>query len=73
MAVRLGGRLGLSVTCHHDRFRGDAMVLTIVAFCAAGAILLFGLGIYAEFQELRMHPGHRFDANASHQRKPGSK
>jgi hypothetical protein len=49
------------------------MVLTIVVFCAAGAILLFGLGIYAEFQELRMHPGHRFDADASHLGKPGSK
>ncbi len=58
-------------------FGGDAMVLTIVAFCAAGAVLLFGLGVYAEFQELRMHPGHRFDDGDSHPssqlRKPMSK
>jgi len=49
------------------------MVLTIVAFCAAGAILLFVLGVYAEFQELRKHPVHRFDAGDSHLGKPGSK
>lgn len=56
-----------------DRFGGDAMVLTIVAFCAAGAVLLFGLGVYAEFQELRTHPGHRFDDGDSHPKKPMSK
>ena len=34
------------------------MVAMLMAFCAVGGILLFALGVYAEFLELRAHPEH---------------
>ena len=40
------------VTCHDDRFGGDAMLVVLMLFCAAGAVFLIGLGAYAEFREL---------------------
>ena len=35
------------------------MLVTLMIFCAAGAVFLIGLGAYTEFHDLWAHPDHR--------------
>lgn len=44
---------------------GCAMLLTLMLFCAAGAVLLIALGAFSEIHDLWTHPEHRIDEKPS--------
>ena len=46
------------------------MLVLLMAFCAAGAVFLIGVGLYSEFQDLWSHPGHHSFPEHSHHFKP---
>jgi hypothetical protein len=49
------------------------MLMVLMLFCATGAVFLIGLGIYAEFRDLRAHPGRRERVSGPHSGWRGSK
>jgi len=46
------------------------MLMFVVVFCAAGAVIIVGLSAYSEFHDMWAHPDHRALGGGSRYPKP---